>query len=674
MPSPKPGRSKTRSFSCSFAQVLLAILVGMVIMAVLSGGRLLGHHHADFAPTLPLLPRTCPQGCSDHGTCNLETGECVCPMWRKGPACSEPALPSCTVDSGYIIPCQAHVPKPCRCAMECAVALGGADPDKSVACYDYDIPAHSGPSKEPSMAEIDAALARMLQSPLVLREAADDRQCTITPSPSDGTPGKRHVISPNGSCVALSPVYAGYLHPAGSPVGLSMCGDHRCSLHGHCAIPHSGSKPAACTCYFGHAGAACEREAVWCFGGCGGPTHGTCLAGFCHCKPGYWGQDCSLTVGPHGAPALWWDVEGGNGMTDPARGVQTSGGNGQRDGSYAPGGNRGGDAASHGHPYLSSQQASPSPRGDANSANKSPWDERWAHPSPRIYVYELPPRFHAHQAVSQGQPPRDLNREMGVMLVERIMSSAHRVADASAADYFLVPAVGNQDECSRLEALEYVRARFPFWDAIMGNSHGGKDTLPISTNTRKDNGDQGGGMVTGARMARGVRLGVLGLVARHPQGMVMGPRAGSALAYVTATWSFWGMTTVRPSTSMARCRAGCARGLPSSSTWAPPRSISRATQAHGLVPAPPSSWALPSCMVPTFCCRRYRQTTQAWRCTPLSSWVVVGQMMPLQGMGARAARGGAVAAGRAVGGGAQGIARSRCISPARSRSRNAMRT
>eukprot|EP00198_Chlamydomonas_reinhardtii_P004447 XP_001693783.1 exostosin-like glycosyltransferase [Chlamydomonas reinhardtii] len=41
----------------------------------------------------------------------------------------------------------------------------------------------------------------------------------------------------------------------------------------------------------------CNSEANTCINGCHGPTRGACVAGFCHCRPGYFGNDCALSLG-----------------------------------------------------------------------------------------------------------------------------------------------------------------------------------------------------------------------------------------------------------------------------------------------------------------------------------------------------------------------------------------
>jgi hypothetical protein len=54
-------------------------------------------------------------------------------------------------------------------------------------------------------------------------------------------------------------------------------------------------------------------------------------------------------------------------------------------------------------------------------------------PRPRIYVYELPPQFSAWYDVKQTAEPLE------AVFWERLMSSAHRVAEPAEADYFFLP-------------------------------------------------------------------------------------------------------------------------------------------------------------------------------------------------------------------------------------------
>ena len=42
-------------------------------------------------------PFTCDTNCRKFGNCNLETGECECPLGRAGKACENDKLPACRI-------------------------------------------------------------------------------------------------------------------------------------------------------------------------------------------------------------------------------------------------------------------------------------------------------------------------------------------------------------------------------------------------------------------------------------------------------------------------------------------------------------------------------------------------------------------------------------------------
>jgi len=68
----------------------------------------------------PGRPSKCPEGCSDNGICNEETGECYCVPSQEGPACASPALPRCQLAPGYTSPCyiRYHL-STCECTQDC---------------------------------------------------------------------------------------------------------------------------------------------------------------------------------------------------------------------------------------------------------------------------------------------------------------------------------------------------------------------------------------------------------------------------------------------------------------------------------------------------------------------------------------------------------------------------
>ncbi|KAG2484203.1 hypothetical protein HYH03_016938 [Edaphochlamys debaryana] len=89
-----------------------------------------------------------------------------------------------------------------------------------------------------------------------------------------------------------------------------------CTVHGtcnqelgRCDCPRGRtgadcSTPLATSCrqYCQHEGQCIRFIREWCINECNG--RGTCMGGFCHCWPGYYGTDCSLSLDSQGRPEL----------------------------------------------------------------------------------------------------------------------------------------------------------------------------------------------------------------------------------------------------------------------------------------------------------------------------------------------------------------------------------
>ncbi|KAL1496640.1 hypothetical protein AB1Y20_014243 [Prymnesium parvum] len=54
----------------------------------------------DAFPAPTPLASTCPAQCTLHGNCNELTGECTCPMTRRGASCEHATMPSCVAGGG----------------------------------------------------------------------------------------------------------------------------------------------------------------------------------------------------------------------------------------------------------------------------------------------------------------------------------------------------------------------------------------------------------------------------------------------------------------------------------------------------------------------------------------------------------------------------------------------
>ena len=193
-------------------------------------------------------------------------------------------------------------------------------------------------------------------------------------------------------------------------------------------MPERGAGKGAprCMCYPGWSGRRCEAStAQRPLRMClnGCSKRGKCVRNWCHCDAGYYGVDCSL-----GAPA-----DGGAAVPLP--------------------------------PPIGAQGAG----------------------APRIYVYELPPRFNSWLHAGEGGWWQDFDLwGEDVIIHRRALRSAYRVTDASQADFFLVPVWvssamwqmnwGFRDllptGVREVRALaEYLRATWPYFDRKGGADH-----------------------------------------------------------------------------------------------------------------------------------------------------------------------------------------------------------
>ena len=210
----------------------------------------------------------------------------------------------------------------------------------------------------------------------------------------------------------------------------------KCSGHGVFA-PHKpvqGAPPTGarkfCQCYAGWSGTHCERSTAQrqqqaCLNGCS--QRGECVRNWCHCRRGFYGTDCSLGADPPGtaepAPAL-----------PPPLGARAQGAG-----------------------------------------------------APKIYVYELPPRFNSWMHAGAGGWWQDLDLwGEDVAIHRRMLRSSYRVTNPEEADYFLVPVWvssamwqmnwGFRDLLPTgvraiKEATAYIRSTWPHFDRNGGADH-----------------------------------------------------------------------------------------------------------------------------------------------------------------------------------------------------------
>ncbi|KAG1674838.1 hypothetical protein FOA52_015226 [Chlamydomonas sp. UWO 241] len=85
---------------------------------------------------------------------------------------------------------------------------------------------------------------------------------------------------------------------------------------------------------------------------------------------------------------------------------------------------------------------------------------------PHVYVYELPP------SVTQWVNYKRLDRPTHNLFTQRLLSSGARTADGDAADwYFISVRCRMGDSHLALQAIEYVRQTWPWWNATGGARH-----------------------------------------------------------------------------------------------------------------------------------------------------------------------------------------------------------
>ncbi|KAG2424819.1 hypothetical protein HXX76_014240 [Chlamydomonas incerta] len=124
---------------------------------------------------------------------------------------------------------------------------------------------------------------------------------------------------------------------------------------------------------------------------------------------------------------------------------------------------------------------------------------------PRIYIYELPPRFTTHKNLDK------FDRPLYAHLWKRIISSGHRTLDGAAADYYYVPVDFRYLFSEAAQVLSYVADTWPWWNATGGARH-----LLLSTS---DLGGCEGKQLMRIRnaTARSVWVTPWGLTRKHPR-------------------------------------------------------------------------------------------------------------------------------------------------------------
>ncbi|KAG2452459.1 hypothetical protein HYH02_002701 [Chlamydomonas schloesseri] len=197
-------------------------------------------------------------------------------------------------------------------------------------------------------------------------------------------------------------------------------------------VPSGPALQQVCARY-GHTLASCTRvDAAGCVNGCNG--RGRCVGGFCHCRPGFFGADCSLSLSlSRAVPAA-------------AAGAD--------------------DSSSSSSSSTAARPAVELLAGQGYAVRAS---------GPRIYVYELPPELNVYGNLDR------LDRPLMYMVWQRLLSAGVRVADPAAADFFFVPVRVrlSYDSEKLVQAVSYIRSTWPHWDGQPGG--GGERHIFVHT-------------------------------------------------------------------------------------------------------------------------------------------------------------------------------------------------
>jgi hypothetical protein len=86
---------------------------------------------------------------------------------------------------------------------------------------------------------------------------------------------------------------------------------------------------------------------------------------------------------------------------------------------------------------------------------------------PTVYVYELPPAFNVWQDLVA------IDRNLGWLLWQALLTSPHRTSDPTTADFFFIPVypMGTVGLDTTMLAFDYVIEHFPFWNNTSGHNH-----------------------------------------------------------------------------------------------------------------------------------------------------------------------------------------------------------
>jgi len=236
--------------------------------------------------------RECSGGCGDKGHCNYERGACECAWPWTGQNCETDPLSLCYDSPNSTMPsCGTYVPKSCQCYAQCANFYCWQEGDQRRCSHAL------GLTIGEARCFVRAGSPREEQHSYLPRRGDKTYQWHRVPHDIDqawADAPSTNRLSPDMEWVCWDPwsrrdamVYAEQLDECPG----------RCSDHGAC-LNETQHKVLRCSCRKGFKGDKCDEPAAddellgcWFSPTCSG--NGECVNGFCRCRDGFWGLDCS---------------------------------------------------------------------------------------------------------------------------------------------------------------------------------------------------------------------------------------------------------------------------------------------------------------------------------------------------------------------------------------------
>ena len=277
------------------------------------------------APAIPRL-LDCGGGCGAHGNCDPRNGTCSCQMGWAGAHCEKELFPSCrlspappdVVQGGgpSLVAMCANMrklsPVACECVAECLRQGHEVCGPNSYGCqFPWKDHGQGARTRRGFHTELPCfamppgtAVHSSLPPPQGARLVSFSSYTARGYVASEGA-----AAVPGAEVAAFGAGHQGRDSRPSDAVWLpeASCGVQGCSGRGRC-LQSSGGKGRgkrrgargmqrrSCVCADGAYGPACEHACDNdCFNSCSG--HGTCVHGWCKCDPGWFGVDCSDTLG-----------------------------------------------------------------------------------------------------------------------------------------------------------------------------------------------------------------------------------------------------------------------------------------------------------------------------------------------------------------------------------------